>query len=138
MKGSGGTEGGISTFVVGFALSALSCWLFFDSVRITTGQQGFVSGYISQQFRGGSFETGSMGLVFIPFFLGVIALFYDAKPKWSWILMYSGLGIIAIEILSRIRFLMNIKSSHLLLLLGMFAAGVGLMLKSYKDDSIKE
>jgi len=133
MKGSGGTEGGTGTFLAGFALAALSAWFFFDSVRVTTGSHGLFSGMLYHQFRGGNFETGSMGLIFLPFFLGVIALFYNAKLLWAKVLMYTGLGIVAVEILSRIRFLLNMKSSHLLLLIGMFAAGAGLMIRSYKE-----
>lgn len=133
MKGSGGTEGGVSTFLIGFVLSAVSLYFFFDSVRVTSGGHGLFTGIVHQQFQGGSFETSSMGLVFLPFFLGVIALFYNSKPIWSWTLMYSGLGIIVIEMLSRIRFAMSLKSSHLIILMAIFAAGAGMMIRSYKD-----
>ena len=133
MKGSGNTEGGISQFLIGFCLSIVSLYFFFDSVRVTSGGHGFLSSMVQQQFRGGSFETGSAGLVFLPFFIGVIALFYDAAKKWAWWLMYSGLGIIVIEILSRIRFLMNLKSSHLLILIIIFGAGAGMMIRSYRE-----
>jgi hypothetical protein len=130
MKGSGGTEGGVGIFFIGLGLTALAVYLFFDSVRVTTG-----GGWISGMFRGrggGMWETTSMGLIFVPFLIGVIALFYDAAQKWAWWLMNIGLAIIVIEVLSRVRFLMNTKLSHLLGMLVLFAAGVGLMLRSYK------
>jgi hypothetical protein len=38
-----------------------------------------------------------------------------------------------IEILSRIRFQMGMPVSNLLLMLGMIAAGIGMMLRSFKD-----
>jgi hypothetical protein len=139
MKGSGGTEGGTGLFLTGFALAAASAWFFFDSVRVTTGAHGFFSGLLHEQLRGpsgsSSMETGSMGLVFMPFFLGVLALFYNSKPWWAWTLMYTGLGVITVEILSRVRFLLNMKSSHLLLLMAVFAAGAGMMIRSYRDYS---
>ena len=75
-----------------------------------------------------------MGIVFLPFFIGVVALFYDSKPRWGWVLTWIGLAIIVIEILSRIRFLISIKSSHLLIMFVTFAAGAGLMLQSYRDQ----
>ena len=48
--------------------------------------------------------------------------------------MWIGLTIIIIEILSRIQFLLKIKSSHLLIMVVTFAAGAGLMLQSYRDE----
>lgn len=136
MKGSGGTEGGFLSFGVGFLLSALAAYLLLDSVIATTGN-GLFSGFIRGRNgvgSGRSFgETTSMGIVFLPFMLGVVALFYDAGKKWAWWLTYIGLGVVAVEILSHLRFQMSVRTSHLLLMLGMFAAGVGLMLRSYKD-----
>ena len=32
-----------------------------------------------------------MGIVFVPFFLGLVALFYHAKLCWAWGLMWTGL-----------------------------------------------
>jgi hypothetical protein len=42
---------------------------------------------------------------------------------------------IDIEILSRIQFLMDMRTSNLLLMLGMIAAGIGMMLRSFRDAS---
>ena len=47
---------------------------------------------------------------------------------------YLGIGTLAIEILSRIQFLFQMKTTHLLGMIVLFAAGVGLMLRSYRDD----
>lgn len=135
MKGSGGTEGGVGKYFIGFCLSALAAWMFFDSVQVSTAGEGWLSGMMHHQWRGGNFATTSMGIIFVPFFLGVIALFYDASKKWAWALMYCGLAVLSVEILSRIRFLLHVKSSHLLLMLAMFAAGLGLMLQSYRAHS---
>lgn len=135
MKGSGGTEGGVAMFAVGLGLSALAIYLFFDSVRVTTAG-GMISGMFAGRGRGagggaGMWETTSMGLIFVPFLLGVVILFWDATKKWGWWLMYIGLAVIVIEVLSRIRFLMTAKLSHLLGMMVLFAAGVGFILRSY-------
>ena len=136
MKGSGGTEGGVGKFAIGFCLALLAVWLFFDSVRVTTAGSGFVSGLlIGGAGRGHWWETTSMGIIFVPFLLGVIVLFYDAEKKWGWWLMYAGIAVIAIEILSRIQFFMNAKTTHLLGMFVLFGAGAGLMLRSYRDES---
>jgi len=139
MRGSGGTEGGVGKYTVGLCLSALAAWLFFDSVRVSTAGYGLVSGWMGSMWHGSNFmETTSMGILFVPFFLGVVALFYDASKKWAWGLMYLGLAILVIEILSRIRFFLQTKTSHLLLMFALFAAGLGLMLQSYRDHRKKE
>ena len=83
-------------------------------------------------------ETTSMGIVFMPFLVGLIALFYDASKKWAWAVTWIGLAIIVIEMLSRIRFDMQIKTSHLMIMFVTFAAGAGLMLQSYRDEKRSE
>jgi len=133
MRGSGGTEGGVGKFTVGLGLSALATYLFFDSVKVTTAGHGLLSGLLGYAW-GGYWETTSMGIIFVPFFLGVLALFYDARPRWAWALTYLGMAVIAVEILSRIHFLFMMKSTHLLGMIALFAAGAGLMLRSYRDE----
>jgi len=132
MKGSGGTEGGTGLFFLGLCLSIGAVYFFFDSVRVTTGGFGWMTGLYARHMSGG-FQTTSMGLIFVPFFLGVFLLFYDASKKWAWWIVWIGLGIIAVEILSRLHFYMNVKTTHLLLMFVGLAAGLALMAKSYKS-----
>jgi len=138
MRGSGGTEGGAGKFLIGFGLAALALYLFFDSVRVATGDLGLFSGLARRHAGSGMWETTSMGLLFVPFFLGVLALFYDARMKWAWGLMWFGVAVLVIEILSRIRFFLNMKTTHLLGMIVLFAAGAALMIRSYRDESMKQ
>lgn len=133
MRGSGNTEGGIGQFSVGLVLSIVSLYFFFNSVQVSSQGDGFIGRMIHSGIGDGMAGTASMGLIFVPFFLGVTALFYDARQTWAWLLMWIGVGIISIEILSRITFLFNFRLSYMLLLIVLFAAGTGLMLRSYKD-----
>lgn len=80
-------------------------------------------------------ETTSMGIIFVPFLAGVMVLFYDAGKKWAWWISGLGLAVICIEILSRVRFVLNMKTTSLLLVLGMVAAGAGLLARSYMVGS---
>jgi hypothetical protein len=132
MKGSGRTEGGIGLFSIGFVLSIASLYFFFNSVEVTTRGNGLLTGMLYRGMGSGGFGTASMGLVFLPFFLGVLALFYNSEQRWAWYLMWAGLGVLVIEILSQLTFYFQLKASYLLLLLAIFAAGVGMMLRSYK------
>ena len=137
MRGSGGTEGGTGKFVLGFGLALLALYLFFDSVRLSTAQRGALSIWMQSQdgVEPGFWETTSLGILFVPFFLGVLALFYDARMKWAWALMWCGVAVLAIEILSRVRFLMSMKLTHFLGMVALFAAGAALMIRSYRDES---
>ncbi len=135
MKGSGGSEGGLVLFGVGFLLSTAALYFFFDSVVAHT-EHGLISGWLrgrgGRGGQGGGYTT-SMGILFVPFLIGTIALFYDASKKWAWWLMGLGVAIIAVEILSHIRFHLQMKVVHLLGIFVMFAAGLGMMLRSYRD-----
>ena len=134
MRGSGGTEGGLGMFLFGIALCVAALYFFLDSVQVTTGGVGWVGGALRRSMGGGG-STTSMGLIFVPFFLGVVLLFYNSKMMVGWVLMIIGLAIIIVEILSRIVFRMNMKTTHLLLLFIMMAAGLGMILKSFKDTN---
>ena len=79
-------------------------------------------------------STTSMGIIFVPFLIGATVLFYDAAKKWAWWLASAGLAIIVIEIFSRIRFVMNMKTTHLLLIFLMIAAGAGLLARAYRTS----
>jgi uncharacterized protein len=137
VPGSGGTQGGVGLFFLGFALAGVALYFFFDSVRVSTGHHGLLSGMMGGRGRGGSrgmAETTSMGILFLPFLISTIALFVDSKMKWAWGLLWIGIGILVIEVLSRIRFIMDMKLSHLLIMFVAFAAGAGLMIRSYREE----
>ncbi|MEZ6124393.1 MAG: hypothetical protein R3C49_14640 [Planctomycetaceae bacterium] len=136
MKGSGGTDGGLGQFLIGFGLAALAVYLFFDSVRVITTGTGLVSGML--RGRGGHGQMGdttSMGILFVPFFLGVFSLFVNARQRWAWVLTYFGIAVLAVEVISQIRFFVDMKLIHLLLMLILFAAGCALMFRSYDEDT---
>ncbi len=82
MRGSGGTDGGVSLFAFGLLLAVGGVYFFFDSVRVTTGHAGALSG----MFGGGGghgrmIDTTSMGILFVPFFVGVFALFVNCASQ---------------------------------------------------------
>ncbi len=131
----GGTEGGEAPFFfgLGLVLAALGVYLFLDSVDVTSGGQGSISGWLSGQM--GGYDTTSKGIIFMPLLFGVILLFYNAAWKMGWMLLWVGLALVMVEILSRIRFQFIMKTSHLILMLAMVAAGVGLMLRGLRDGA---
>ena len=135
MRTPGGTPGGSGIFLIGLGLTALAIYLFFWGVMVHTGD-GLLGRMMGGGRGGGRFgETTATAILFVPFVLGAITLFYDASKKWGWWLIYFGLFVLAIEVLSRIRFVMNMRLIHLIGLMVLFSAGTGLMLRSYRDQS---
>jgi uncharacterized membrane protein len=125
-------------FGLGVVMAIGAVYIFFDSIRVSTGHAGVVSGMLGGGHgQGRLIETTSMGIVFVPFFLGVFSLFVDARRKWAWALTYAGIAILAIEVLSRVRFIIDTKLTHFLAMLVLFAAGCALMFRSYRDSSKK-
>lgn len=131
-KGPGGTEGGYLLFAFGAVLALAGTYLFFDSVRVTTGM-GALSGLMGGRGGGGGrlWETTSMGIIFMPFLIGIIALFFNAKMRWAWIVLGLGVVLLGVEVVSRFRFDFSSKLTHFLGMLVLFGAGLGLMLRSY-------
>ncbi|MDF1740611.1 MAG: hypothetical protein P1U86_15725 [Verrucomicrobiales bacterium] len=133
----GGQPGGEIKFLIGAVLAVVGVWLFFDSVRFTTGHGGLISNSIGRGRGGGGgglMETTSMGIVLVPLFIGIIALFFNARQKWGWILTGLGLVILGVEVVSRFRPVIAIKGTHLFLLIILIAGGIGLMLRGYVED----
>jgi hypothetical protein len=131
----GGTEGGESAFLggLGLVLAALGLYLLFDSVQVVSGGAGLISRALVGGM--GGWETTSRGIVFAPLMLGVVLLFYNSKWKIGWGLLWVGLAIIVVEILSRLQFMFSMKTSHLMLILAMVAAGIGLLMRGLREES---
>ena len=117
-------------------LTALGLYWLFDSVQVTSGGHGLISRMIGG--GGGVWDTTSRGIIFAPLVLGVVVLFYNAKWKIGWALLWSGFAVIVVEILSRLQFVFSMKTSHLILILGMTAAGIGLILRGLREDGSKQ
>ena len=75
----GGTEGGEKAFIagLGLVLFGLGLYLFLDSVRVTSAPSGWISGRMNG--GRGMGETTSMGLVFVPFLVGIVVLFFGSE-----------------------------------------------------------
>lgn len=121
-------------FLIGAAMTLAGVWLFFDSVRFTSGHAGWISGAIGAGGRGGFMETTSMGVVLVPLFAGVVALFFDARKAWAWALVGLGVVILGIEVASRFRPVISIKGTHLFLLIVLMGGGLGMMLRACAED----
>ncbi|MCK9435524.1 MAG: hypothetical protein M0R32_12185, partial [Candidatus Cloacimonetes bacterium] len=97
-------------WLFGYILIGISSWIFFDSTKMTTLAYGYIGGLFP---RGGIWDTSSMAIIFVPLLGGLLWLIYNflsgKDEKWAKALSWSGLAIVAVEILSRVRFHMMMK-----------------------------
>lgn len=124
IKGSGGSEGGISQFFMGCVMLVGSIWMLLDSTWVRVGHHGYL----------GRYYGGSMLITLAPLCLGIFMLFMNSKNKIGWIVSILGLGIVILEIISSLRFQMHMKSWQLILLLIGGIGGTALIIKSFRSS----
>ncbi len=123
----GGTPGGLPEFVVGLGLTGLGAYLFMDRVTVHGGYWNFY----------GSSQT-SFGITLFPVMIGIGALFYNGKSPLGWILFVGGMLAIFAGIIANLQ--VHFRSTTLtatLIILGLLAAGIGLMLKALRPHGTK-
>jgi len=130
MRDSGGTSGGIGTFLAGLSLSLCGVYLLLDSTRMISGH-----GWMAGVGRGwGLGNTASGIIVWVPFLIAIMWLFFNAAVKTAWWLFWIGLSVVVLDILSGFRFYSSIKTTHFIIILVMIAGGIGLILRSFKES----
>lgn len=120
-RGPGGTPGGTGEFLLGLLLAGIGTYLLFDRVTVHTSFWRF----------GGN--ANSFGISLIPLLLGVGILFFSGKSKIGWVLTVGGLLFIVVGIISNMDIYFQRTSLTItLLMLGLLAAGMGLIFKSLR------
>ncbi|MCA9838997.1 MAG: hypothetical protein KC422_18925 [Trueperaceae bacterium] len=126
-RGAGGTEGGMVQFLVGLALMVGGGYLFLDSIQVRTG---FGMGYRLYGF--GGFQITS-GMLLIPFMIGVSLIFYSRKNYLGWVLAGAALVALVFGVIRSVNFVfVGMSAFDLLLILTLFAGGLGLFLNSLR------
>jgi len=121
IRGAGGTSGGVGQFFLGLALLGLGLYMFLSRVIVVSSLWTL-------------FGFSGFGLTLIPLGLGVALLFFNARSIAGWVLAVGSFVMILVGIISNLTFFF--KPTNLLvtlLMIGMMGAGVGLMLRSFKD-----
>lgn len=120
IKGAGGTPGGLGEFLVGFVLAVAGGWLLTNQVIVTSGAWT-LWGY------------NSFGLSLLPFLIGTGMLFFNGRSTAGWLLLIAGVVIILAGIITNLHLYFQATSLfNTLLMLGLLAAGVGLIAKSVR------
>jgi hypothetical protein len=119
--GVGGTSGGVGEFFGGLVLCGLGSYLLLDRVTVHTS--------FWRMAGGGS----AFGVTLIPMLIGIGMLFFSGKSVIGWVLTIAGFGAIIVGVIAN----MDIYFQHTslfvtLIMLGMLAAGLGLIIRSLR------
>lgn len=126
MRGAGGTEGGIGLFFLGFACAVGGGWLLMNQVTVHGGHWT-LWGY------------DSFGLSLLPFVLGVGLLFFNGRSIAGWLLLVAGVVIVIAGVVANLRiYFQPTTLFNTLLMLGLLAAGLGMIARSLKGTAEPE
>jgi hypothetical protein len=122
IRGAGGTPGGVGQFLFGLGLVIAGGYLFLRRVTVTSGLWT-LWGY------------NAFGLSLIPLLLGIGLLFFDGRSVIGWILTFGGMIIIFAGIIANLHIYFSPTSlTDTLIMLGMLAAGIGLVARSLRSS----
>lgn len=122
LRGAGGTEGGLGTFVIGLLMAIGGGYLLTNQVTVTTGFWHF-GGY------------NAFGLSLIPFLIGMAFLFFDGKSIVGWVLTVAGALIIFLGILTHLDvYFRPTTLFNTLLMLVLLVGGIGLVARSVRPQ----
>jgi hypothetical protein len=120
LRGAGGTEGGIGTFVMGALMAVAGAYLLANQVTVTSGYWR-LWGY------------NAFGLSLLPFVVGIGFLFFDGKSVIGWVLTLAGAVIIFVGILANLEIYFRATSLfNTLLMLVLLLGGIGLVARSLR------
>jgi len=120
-RGPGGTPGGLGLFIFGLALAIAGGYLISNQVQVTSGYWHW-------------WGSNTFGLTLIPLVIGLGLLFFDGRSIAGWILAGGGLVIIFVGILANLQiYFQQTTLFNVILMLTLFAAGLGLMARAVKS-----
>ena len=126
MKGAGGTEGGVGTFLIGTAMVISGGYLFLQHVTVSSGFWDF-------------YGRNTFGLTLLPLLAGIGALFFNGKSKIGWALTVGGALIIFVSIIANLRVWFAPTSLFdTLMILGLLAGGIGLVARALRAMPAEE
>jgi uncharacterized protein len=119
-RGPGGTPGGLGQFLLGLALVIAGGYLVLTQVTVTSGFWSL-------------FGYDAFGLSLIPLLAGIGVLFFNGRSTLGWLLTLGGALIILIGVIAHLRiFFQPTSLFNTLLMLGLLAAGIGLVARSLR------
>jgi hypothetical protein len=125
LRDVGGSPGGLGTFLFGLGLAIVGGYLLLDRVTVSGGYWGWFGTYGS-----------SFGITLIPLMIGIGLLFFDGRSIAGSLLAWGGLLVIVAGVIANMRIHFAPTSLfQTLVILGMLAAGVGLMARAARTGA---
>ena len=119
-QGPGGTPGGVGMFLFGLALAIAGGYLIMNQVTVGSGYWTW-------------WGPNTFGLTLLPLVIGIGFLFFNGKSIVGWLLAGAGAVIIFVGIISSLHiYYQQTSLFNTILMLTLFAGGLGLMARSLK------
>ena len=120
LRGAGGTEGGLGTFLIGFVMAIAGGYLLTNQVTVTSGFWR-IGGY------------NAFGLTLLPLVVGIAFLFFDGKSVTGWVLTIAGAVILFVGIIMNLDIYFRPTSLfNTLIMLVLLLGGIGLVARSLR------
>jgi hypothetical protein len=122
MAGAGGTPGGVGQFLLGAAMVVAGSYLLLTRVTVTSGGW-HLWGY------------NAFGLSMVPLLIGIGLLFFNGRSLVGWLLTGAGAVIILAGIIGNLQiYFRGTSLFDTLMMMGLMAAGIGLVARSLKSS----
>jgi hypothetical protein len=119
--GAGGTAGGVGEFFIGLGLLGVGAYLLLGRVTVHTS--------FWRMAGGGS----AFWVTLMPLLIGVAVLFFSGKSVLGWVLTIAGFGAVIVGVIANMDiYFQETSLMATLLMLGMMAAGLGLIVRSLR------
>lgn len=129
MRGAGGTDGGLWSFLLGIIMMCSGFYMLLNAIVIRAR-----FGFGQTVYSVGGFGITS-GMIMIPFIFGIGLIFYNAKNMLGWILTIGSVVSLIFGVISNIHFSMQRMSAFdLIVILVLAFGGLGLFLKSLRSS----
>jgi uncharacterized protein len=120
LRGAGGTEGGMGTFLIGFLMAVAGGYLLTSQVTVSS------SGWHLWGYN-------AFGLSLLPFVIGIAFLFFDGGSVIGWVLTIAGAVIIFVGILANLQIYFRPTSLfNTILMLVLLLGGIGLVARAVR------
>ena len=125
MRGAGGTDGGLISFLVGFIMMCTGFYMLLNAIVV---RSHFNFGHSLYSVGGFGITTG---MILIPFIFGIGMIFFNSKNYIGWLLTIASIAALIFGVISSINFSMRHMSAFdLIVILVLAFGGLGLFLRS--------
>ena len=123
LKNVGGTPGGMWEFLIGLGMAVAGAYMLISRVTVTSGFWNW-----------GGYNT--FGLSLVPLIFGVGIVFFNGRSVIGWLLVFIGSVIILSGIIMNLQIYFKPTSLfNTIMMLVLFAGGIGLLAKSVREHS---